>query len=305
VSGAGTASGSGTNTVTIPADTFTTPGVYTVTVTATDAAGNTTSTTFTVEVDNSQDDEIAPLILDLLVTPNPVPINTAIVVTATIDDSLTGGSVIATVEYSTDGTTWLSMTASDGAFDEISESATVTLTGKANADVSSIIIRTTDAAGNQGLSEPLLIAIYDPNGAFVTAGGWILSPVGAYKPDVTATGKANIGLNCKYKKGTTVPTGETEFHLKDGDLKFKATSYEWLVITGPKAIYRGSGTINGNGNYGFQIVAVDGELSGADDTFRIQIWEKATNTLVYDNGAGSTTGDPVTPLGGGNIKIHK
>jgi hypothetical protein len=30
---------------------------------------------------------------------------------------------------------------------------------------------------------------------------------------------------------------------------------------GPKAIYRGSGTINENGLYGFQIVAVDGDIS--------------------------------------------
>ncbi|HQK56315.1 MAG TPA: PKD domain-containing protein, partial [Methanolinea sp.] len=50
VSGAGTASGSGTNTVTIPADTFTTPGVYTVTVTATDAAGNSVTSSFTVQI---------------------------------------------------------------------------------------------------------------------------------------------------------------------------------------------------------------------------------------------------------------
>jgi PKD repeat protein len=250
-------------------------------------------------------DTAPPLISDLLATPNPASINTPVLVTVTVDDSLTGGSAIANVEYTLDGITWFPMTATDGAFDEMTESATVTLPGRASAEIVNILVRTTDAAGNNALSDPLLIAIYDPNGAFVTAGGWILSPEGAYMADATSTGKANLGLNCKYKKGTTIPTGETEFHLKAANLKFKATSYEWLVITGPKAIYRGSGTINENGLYGFQIVAVDGDISGGDDTFWIKIWDKATNALIYDNGAGSTTGEPGTSLGGGNVKIHK
>jgi hypothetical protein len=47
---------------------------------------------------------------------------------------------------------------------------------KGLCEIVNILVRTTDAAGNNALSDPLLIAIYDPNGAFVTAGGWILSP---------------------------------------------------------------------------------------------------------------------------------
>ncbi|MCU0631906.1 MAG: hypothetical protein MUC66_02885 [Methanolinea sp.] len=66
-----------------------------------------------------------------------------------------------------------------------------------------------------------------------------------------------------------------------------------------------TGTVNGAGQYGFVISAIDGAISGGDDTFRIRIREKATNTLIYDNGAGYDTADPVTPLDGGNVKIHK
>jgi len=289
--------------ITIPG--FTADGTYTVTVTATDGSGNESILTFTVVVDNSQDDVIAPLISDLLATPNPVPINTPITVTSTIDDSLTGESTITCVEYSTDGNTWFPMSAADGAFDEPTEIATITLPGKTSAEVLSLSIRAADAAGNTAISEPILVAIYDPNGAFVTAGGWILSPAGAYKADPGMTGKANLGLNCKYKKGTTIPTGETEFHLKDADLKFKSTSYDWLVISGGKAIFKGTGTINGAGQYGFIVSVIAGEISGGEDKFRIKIWEKTTNTILYDNGVGSETADPLTPLNGGNVKIHK
>ena len=101
-----------------------------------------------------------------------------------------------------------------------------------------------------------------------------------------------------------IPTGETEFHLKEANLKFKATSYDWMVINGAKAIYRGSGTVNGAGNYGFLVSAISGDISGGQDLIRFKIWDKATNTVIFDNGAGSDSANPTTPLGGGNVKIH-
>lgn len=251
-----------------------------------------------------QPDEISPLIGDILASPNPVPINTAFTLTATVDDRMTGNSNIASVEYSTDGSAWIAMTPVDGAFDEPVEEITITLPQYAVADILSITIRATDAAGNTVVSEPTLLAIYDPTGAFITAGGWFTSPAGAYKADSTVTGKANLGLNSKYKKGTIVPTGETEFHLKEANLIFKAMSYDWMVINGAKAIYRGSGTINDAGDYGFLVSAISGEISGGEDLVRFKIWDKATNMVIFDNGAGSDSANPTTPLGGGNVKIH-
>ncbi len=53
--------------------------------------------------------------------------------------------------------------------------------------------------------------VYDPIGGFVTGGGYIMSPAGAYVQDPAATGKANFGFVSKYKKGATVPSGSTEF----------------------------------------------------------------------------------------------
>jgi hypothetical protein len=79
----------------------------------------------------------------------------------------------------------------------------------------------------------------------------------------------------KYLKGASVPTGDTEFQFKVGDLNFKSTSYDWLVVSCTKAQYKGTGTINGGGNYGFLITALD----GSPDRFRIKIWDKASSTL--------------------------
>jgi streptogramin lyase len=153
-----------------------------------------------------------------------------------------------------------------------------------------------------------MVVIYDPNGGFVTGGGFIDSPAGAYVADPSMTGRANFGFISKYQKGATVPTGETEFQFKAGNLNFHSKSYEWLVISGARAQYKGVGTINGSGNYGFMLTAIDGQLNGGggSDKFRIKIWDKSNgDAVVYDNQMGAGVDDnPTTVLQGGNIVIH-
>ena len=67
-------------------------------------------------------------------------------------------------------------------------------------------------------------------GGFVTGGGWIMSPAGAYSADLDLEDKANFGFVSKYKKGASLPTGNTEFQFKAGDLNFHSDEYDWLVL---------------------------------------------------------------------------
>ena len=155
----------------------------------------------------------------------------------------------------------------------------------------------TDDSGNSA-SKTLMFIVYDSSAGFVTGGGWIQSPEGAYKYDSTLCGgRASFGFVSKYQKGAHVPTGNTEFTFHVDNFKFKSTSYEWLVVAGTKAQFKGLGTINGAGNYGFMLTAEDGDNKG-QDTFRIKIWDASTEAIIYDNGAQS-------PIGGGNIILHK
>jgi hypothetical protein len=168
--------------------------------------------------------------------------------------------------------------------------------------VYTLTLTVSDEDGGVAIEFFQYVVVYDPEGGFVTGGGWIWSPEGAYVPDPSLTGKANFGFVSKYKKGANVPTGNTEFQFKVADLNFKSTSYDWLVIAGTKAMYKGTGTINGEGEYGFMLSAID----GSPDKFRIKIWDKATEAVVYDNQLGVADGiDPVTELGGGSIVVHK
>jgi PKD repeat protein len=145
--------------------------------------------------------------------------------------------------------------------------------------------------------ECTMAVIYDPDAGFVTGGGWIDSPGGAYKPDPSLAGKANFGFVSKYKKGANAPTGNTEFQFHAAGLSFHSDSYDWLVVTGSNyAKFKGSGTINGEGEYRFMLWAGDDE----PDTFRIKIWEEDeldNETVIYDNGFDQA-------IGGGNIVIH-
>jgi len=154
-------------------------------------------------------------------------------------------------------------------------------------------------------SEPVctMAVVYDPSAGFVTGGGWIDSPAGAYTADPSLTGKATFGFVSKYKKGASIPTGNTEFQFKAGDFNFHSDTYEWLVVNqgGTNAQFKGSGTVNGwlapNGDsYKFMLWAGD----GSPDTFRIKIWweDNGVETVVYDNGTDQA-------IGGGNIVVHK
>ena len=174
------------------------------------------------------------------------------------------------------------------------------------AGVYSVTMEADDGDGGTG-TDTVLVIVYDPSGGFVTGGGWIDSPAGAYQADPTLTGKANFGFVSKYKKGATTPTGETQFRFHAGSFNFHSASYQWLVVSGAKAQYKGTGTVNGAPGYSFLLTATDGQLNGGGgfDRFRIKVWDTASGDVVYDNVDGASDSADPQALGGGSIVIHK
>ena len=76
-------------------------------------------------------------------------------------------------------------------------------------------------------------------------------------------------------------------------LNFHSSGGHSLVVTdGNLATFQGTGTVNGEDGYQYQIWAGD----ASPDTFRIKIWTDA-GAVVYDNGSDQA-------LGGGSIKVH-
>jgi len=243
-----------------------------------------------------------PVLGSITAPVEPVQVNTVINVSASFTDPDTLDTHTATWDWG-DGST------SDGAVTKTNGSGFVSGShAYSNAGVYTVTLTVTDDDGGTGHSTFQYVVIYDPSAGFVTGGGWINSPPGAYKADPALTGKATFGFVSKYQKGAKVPTGETEFRFHVANLNFHSDSYDWLVIAGPKAQYKGIGTINGTGEYGFMLTAIDGQIKGGGgaDKFRMKIWDKATGNIIYDNqmGAGDDAA-PTTAIAGGSIIIHK
>jgi uncharacterized protein len=231
----------------------------------------------------------------------PVGVNTAFAVSAPFADPETYDTHTALWNWGDGSTTAGIVNESNGA-GTVSGSHTYATPG-----VYTVVLTVTDDNGNSATATYEHVVAYDVNGGFVIGGGWISSPAGAWLPNPAAKGKAVFGFVSKYKKNALVPNGETLFLFSAGRMNFKSSGYAWLVVNGAKAQYTGAGRINGAGDYGFTLTAVDGKLPGGDgkDKLRMQIWDRNNgNAIVYDNQLGlGNDATPTTVLGGGAIAI--
>ena len=249
-------------------------------------------------------DNSPPVIQPIHAPVNPVPINTPVSFSSSFTDSNTLDTHSAVWSWS-DGYK------SKGIVTDTNGAGTVTgsrIYNSAGVYTETVALIVSDNNGGSGeTSVQQYIVVYDPNAGFVTGGGWINSPAGAYYANPSLVGKANFGFVSKYEKEANVPTGNTEFDFKVANINFHSTAYDWLVVGGSKAQYKGTGTINGEGTYAFMLTAIDGQLKGhgALDTFRIKIWDKTTGNTIYDNQMGAPdNADPSTTIAGGSIIIH-
>ena len=259
-----------------------------------DSAGLCGNDTSTVTINN-----VPPTVGAISASVNPVPVNTAINATANFTDP-------GVLDTHTAVWNWGDGASSPGVMTETNGSGSVagshTYTA---AGIYTITLTVTDKDGGQGHSVNESMVVYDPNGV-VTGNGWIKSPAGTYKANPQLTGMSSFGFVANYNRGATVPTGATEFHLPAGNLNFYATSYQWLVVTGARAQCKGTGSINGTGNYGFMLTVIDGQVKGGGglDKFRIKIM--LGSNVIYDNQMGAPdSANPTTTVAGFNIVVRQ
>jgi hypothetical protein len=267
-----------------------------------DKDGGATEYTGTVTVQN-----VGPTVAAFTVPTNLFAKGQLVTVSSTFTDPGSGDTHTGAVQWDIGGAFVAAVPGVDQAAKSITASSSTLAAG-----VYTVTLRVTD---DDGVSDDETgsgyIVVYDPNGGFVTGGGWIQANAGDCTHSLaceTASGRASFGFVSKYLPGRTTPDGNTEFEFKAGNFRFKSTSYEWLVVAGARAQYKGDGTVNGGGAYGFLLTAIDGAVAGggAADRFRIKVWEKSTGIVVYDNQRGAADdSDATTALGGGSIVIHK
>jgi PKD repeat protein len=243
-----------------------------------------------------------PAITEITGPYEPVTADSAVTIVATFTDPNVSDAHTATVDWG-DGT----MTDASVEFDSGEGSATSDH-AYAELGVYSVTVTVTDSGELSDSEEFRYVVVYDPLGGFVTGGGTFDSPAGAYVGDPALEGSANFGFVSKYKKNAIVPTRNTEFQFQAGDMNFHSDAYEWLVVSGESARFKGTGTINGAGEFGVMLTAVDEKLTDEIDTdlFRIRIWNDATGDVVYDNEMGEASDAVVgTEISRGSTVVHK
>ena len=214
---------------------------------------------------------VPPVIDSLAVTPTVVPVNSPVSLAATFSDANALDTHTAVID-------WGDSSTSAGIVAEASGSGTV---GGSHAyaatGVYTVSLTVIDDRGMSDVATFEYVVVYDPNGGFVTGGGWITTPAGAYTPDSTVEGKSPVGFVAQYLPGATVPTGSLAFTLHAAGFQFKSTSFDWLVINGSNAQLRGVGTVNGAGTYQFLLTALDGR----PDKLSLKIWETDPASPIY------------------------
>jgi PKD repeat protein len=270
-------------------------GVYTVTLTVTDTAGASSSDTAIVNVDN-----LPASILSINAPLDPIQLGNSVSIEASFSDP--GALDTHVAQWN-----WGDGIISDGVVNESSGVGNVygnhvySFTG-----VYTVTLTVTDKDGGSTEANYQYVVIYDSsqNSAFVTGGGRIQSQQGSYFPDPLSEGTVIFGFNSKYQNGVAYPTGQTRFRLPSV-FTFESTSHEWLVVSGSKAQFKGSGTIDGEGNYGFFVTVNDYAIGGMSDNLRIKIWDKVSGDVIYDNQAEDPdNSDALNPIEAGNLVIH-
>lgn len=273
---------------------------------------------------------------------SPVAVGTAVSIQASFADAGMNDTHMSSIA-------WGDSTSSSGSINEDDGSGVASGShAYSSPGAYTVTVTVTDDDGGATSSvSTKTIVVYGSGSGFVTGGGYIDSPSGAYTPanpnDDDGKGRANFGFVAKSGSGSTI-TGNTEFQLRlrlpdnsgggddddddddtswrerdrrghddgwdDGrfsttNLNFHSTAYTSLAVTGStKAIFKGSGTLNGASGYSFLVSVIDGRNSG-NDKFRIKVWKTSTGEVLYDNQAGAVDdASAVANVSSGSIVIH-
>jgi hypothetical protein len=252
-----------------------------------------------------------PVISQVSGPSQPIPLGTAATVIATFSDGDAIDGVHSVAVDWGDGSGGLADIVEASLGDVLTGSVSGTATATHTYSVPGVyevLLTATDPQMGIGQGEYRYVVVFDPSGGFVTGGGWIPSPAGAYGPDPSLQGSATFGFVSRYARGTATPIGQTQFLFRLAGLEFQSSKYDWLVVAGARAQFKGRGTVNAAGDYGFMLSAVDGDRpeGGGVDKFRIKIWDIVTGQVIYDNQQGASENSEVaTALGAGSIVIHK
>ena len=137
---------------------------------------------------------------------------------------------------------------------------------------------------------------------WLSGGGAIESPAGAWSRAPGASGPASFGIAVRHVGDSRVPTGFAALTFEAGNLDFRSAGFDWLLFVGGIGTAAGWGTLNGVDGYSFKVMAADG---GPDDggALRMRIWLSATAAVIYDSEPFGRGDVPTSPIARGSVTV--
>jgi PKD repeat protein len=281
-----------------PVHTYATAGTYAVSLNATNSGGSNTITQLGFITTVS---DIPPVLSSIIVPTNPVAINTPVTASTMITHPNNGVTFTAVWTWGDGQNTSMNLPAGTTV---VKGTHTYTISG-----MYTVSVQVTDSDGQSATAvAQSYVVIYNPKSGYVLGAGTFKSPAGAYMPKPTVAGTGAFGIAADYLNGKSTPEGVSDFFFNDTAFNFFSINYQWLAVNGSTAWFEGTGSVNGKSGYTFLVSTTEGKLVGKNvpNMFRIQIWNTATNTLVYDSQAGAPeNAGPTIPLTSGTILIQK
>jgi hypothetical protein len=293
------------------------PASYPVTVTVTDETGGSATTSFTLVV--KQEDADATFTGDMLAFTASGGNTANVVLRATVRDSSLysadtqpGDIRNATLTFKEGATTLcgpLPAALINGALTTGTASCTAALgLGSHTIDMFVNGYYTGSGAG--------VVEVAQPDGSFITGGGYSLLSKSAGTYPGGAGSKMSFGFNVNYKNQKSLQGHVIIVFRKDGHVyQIKSTAIDSLGITkkqnGNLASFRSKATLTDitnplapislGGNLTLQITMTDKGEPGSSDSLGVTLWN-GSKLLFSSEWSGSKTAE--TLLSGGNLVIH-
>ena len=153
-------------------------------------------------------------------------------------------------------------------------------------------VKSIDEAGNVGEYGPISFVVYNPEAGIAKGNGWVYP-----NAESTLSSEASFHFNSMYDDSGN-PVGTLKLSFKNSNISLQSSTFDWVVIKRTNVRLQGTGMINGEGMYTFQMVSEIGDkYTTGNDYFGITVWKGADIEAEPYLVAGSV-------MKSGNIIIH-